>query len=99
MAKNETFQRIQREVNGHRVVLFMKGTPAHPRCGFSAEASEKLKQAGIEYKSVDVCSDPDLFDGIRQFTNYTHFPQMFVDGRFIGSSENILRFAANKNFK
>lgn len=97
MTKNETFLRIQRELKNNRVVLFMKGTPAHPRCGFSAEASKKLKEAGVEYKSVDVFSDPALFDGIRQYTNYTHFPQMFVDGRFIGGSDNIYTLCSKKS--
>lgn len=99
MAKNETFQRIQRELKDHHVVLFMKGTPSHPRCGFSAEASKKLQEAGISYKSVDVFSDPALFDGIRQYTNYTHFPQMFVDGRFVGSSDHIKTLCRTKAFK
>lgn len=97
MAKNETFQRIRHELENNHVVLFMKGTPAHPRCGFSAEASKKLKEAGIEYKSIDVFSDPALFDGIRQYTNYTHFPQMFVDGHFIGSSDHIHNLCHKKN--
>ena len=56
MTKNETFQRIQRELKDHHVVLFMKGTPSHPRCGFSAEASKKLQEAGVVYKSV-VCGN------------------------------------------
>ena len=99
MTKNETFQRIQRELKNNHGVLFMKGTPSHPRCGFSAEASKKLREAGVEYKSVDVLSDPALFDGIRQYTNYTHFPQMFVDGRFIGSSDNIYTLCREKSFK
>ena len=93
---NDVFQRIQKEVKNNHVVLFMKGTPARPRCGFSADASERLKKAGIEYKSIDVLSDPALYDGIRQYTNYMHFPQMFVDGRFIGSNDNINKYMSQK---
>lgn len=96
MTKNDTFQLIQNEVKNNHVVLFMKGTPSQPRCGFSADASKKLKDAGIPYKSIDVLSDPTLYDGIRQYTNYMHFPQMFVDGRFIGSSDNINQYALKK---
>lgn len=96
MAKNDTFQLIRNEVKNNHVVLFMKGTPSQPRCGFSADAIKRLKDAGINYKSIDVLSDPVLYDGIRQYTNYMHFPQMFVDGRFIGSSENINKFALAK---
>ena len=96
MPKKDTFQRIQNEVKNHHVVLFMKGTPSQPRCGFSADASKKLKDAGISYKSIDVLSDPVLYDGIRQYTNYVHFPQMFVDGRFIGSNDNINEYTLKK---
>jgi len=92
MTKNEALIRIQRELKENHVVLFMKGTPSCPKCGFSADASKRLKEAGIQYKSVDVLSDPELFDGIRQYTNYTHFPQMFIDGQFIGSNENINKY-------
>ncbi|MBR1777087.1 MAG: monothiol glutaredoxin, Grx4 family [Alphaproteobacteria bacterium] len=96
MTEDKTFQRIRNELKNHHVVLFMKGTPSKPRCGFSADAVERLKEAGIDYKSVDVLSDPVLYDGIRQYTNYMHFPQMFVNGRFIGSSDNINKYAAKK---
>ncbi len=99
MTKSDMFQRIQRVLKNNHVVLFMKGTPSHPRCGFSADASKKLTEAGVEYKSIDVFSDPDLFDGIRQYTNYTHFPQLFVDGKFIGSSDYINKFTAEKIYK
>ena len=98
MTKNEALIRIQRELKENHVVLFMKGTPSRPKCGFSADASKRLKEAGIQYKSVDVLSDPELFDGIRQYTNYTHFPQMFIDGQFIGSNENINKYTTKNKF-
>lgn len=98
MEKKEALLHIQKEVTSHHIVLFMKGTPSHPKCGFSADATKRLKEAGITYKSVDVLSDPALYDEIRQYTNYMHFPQMFVDGRFIGSSENINKMLLTKKF-
>ena len=94
MTKSEALVRIQRELKDNHIVWFMKGTPTSPKCAFSADASKKLQDAGIKYKCVDVLSDPMLYDGIRQYTNYTHFPQMFVDGKFIGSSDNINKFTA-----
>ena len=97
MTKTAQFQHIQNELKKNHIVLFMKGTPAAPKCGFSARASERLNEAGIKYKSVDVLSDPALYDSIRQYTNYTHFPQMFVDGRFIGSTENIDKYLAHNS--
>ena len=92
MTKNEALARIQDVLKSNHVVLFMKGTPTNPKCCFSADASKRLNNAGIEYKSVDVSADTMLFDSLRQYTNYTHFPQMFVDGRFIGSNENINKY-------
>ncbi|MBO4520521.1 MAG: monothiol glutaredoxin, Grx4 family [Alphaproteobacteria bacterium] len=98
MTKNEALVRIQHELKDNHIVLFMKGTPANPKCAFSADASKRLREAGINYKSVDVLSDPALYDGIRQYTNYTHFPQMFVDGKFIGSNDNIGKYTAKNKF-
>ena len=84
MTENPVFNRIRQEVKASHLVVFMKGTPAKPRCGFSKAAAEKLAKAGVAYKSVRA-----LFDGLRQYTNYTHFPQVFVDGRFVGSTEDL----------
>ena len=96
MKKSEAFLHIQTEIKNNRIVLFMKGTPAHPKCSFSADASNRLKEAGIAYKNVDVSSDPALYDELRQYTNYPRFPQMFVDGRFIGGTDDINKFTAAK---
>ncbi|CCZ22547.1 glutaredoxin [Acetobacter sp. CAG:977] len=96
MTENQAFQRIRQELKDNRVVVFMKGTPAKPRCAFSADAAQCLKAGGISYKSVDVYSDPQLFDGIRQYTHYMHFPQMFVDGRFVGGSDSVHKLAMKK---
>ena len=96
MTKDEAFLRIQKELRNNHVVLFMKGTPVHPKCGFSADASKRLQKAGIDCKCIDVLSDHSLYDGIQQYTNYTHFPQMFVNGRFIGSNDNINKYIVQK---
>ena len=70
--------------------------PEQIRCGFSADAAQCLKAGGVAYKSVDVSADPQLFDGIRRFTHYTHFPQLFVDGRFVGGSDSVHKLAMKK---
>ena len=98
MTENEAIVRIKSDLKKNHIVLFMKGTPAAPKCGFSANAAKRLREAGVEFKSVDVSADPSLFDGIRQYTNYTYFPQMFIDGRFIGSNENIDKYLARQKF-
>jgi len=96
MMQDPMESRIQRELKDSRVVVFMKGTPAQPRCAFSASAAEKLKQAGVAYKSVDILSDPALRDGVRRYTKYMHFPQIFMDGRFVGTTEQLSRILPQK---
>ena len=96
MVENKALQRIRSELKNHHIVLFMKGTPSSPKCGFSENAAKRLNEAHLEYQSVDILADHDLYDGVRQYTGYTHFPQMFVDGRLIGSNDNIDRYISRK---
>lgn len=96
MVENKALQRIQSELKNHHIVLFMKGTPSRPKCGFSENAAKHLKDARIEYQGIDILADHDLYDGLKQYTGYTHFPQMFVDGRFIGSNDKIDQYIGQK---
>ena len=79
---------IRNQVTKHRVVLYMKGTPQFPQCGFSATAAEILKRCGVsEYASFNVLQDEMLRDGIKQFSNWPTIPQLYVDGQFIGGCD------------
>ena len=89
MGQDQYASRIRQELKDNHLVVFMTGTPAQPRCAFSAAAAEKLKNAGVSYKSVDILSDPSLRDGLRQYTNCMHFPQIFMDGRFVGTTDQL----------
>ncbi len=83
--------RIQEAVTSAPVVIFMKGSPMLPQCGFSATAIEVLKRAGAPNPTaVDVLQDPDVREGIKAFTGWPTIPQVFVGGEFIGGSD-ILR--------
>ena len=81
---------IREQVTGHPVVLYMKGSPQFPMCGFSATATQLLKMAGAgEVYTVDVLKDPDIRDGIKQFANWPTIPQLYVKGEFVGGCDII----------
>jgi monothiol glutaredoxin len=79
---------IKQQVEGHPVVLYMKGSPQFPQCGFSANAVQILKASGAqELFTVDVLQDPDIRQGIKEFANWPTIPQLYVNGEFVGGSD------------
>ena len=82
---------IRDQVKSNRVVLYMKGNPQFPQCGFSATVVEILKRTGVsDYLAVDVLKDPEIRQGIKEYANWPTIPQLYVDGEFVGGSD-ILR--------
>lgn len=82
-----TNNRISEIVKGHDVVLFMKGTPLFPQCGFSSKAIAILDHLGVEYASVDVLQDADVRQGIKAYSEWPTIPQLYVKGEFVGGSD------------
>jgi monothiol glutaredoxin len=81
-------QRIRQALGEKPVVLFMKGTPNFPQCGFSSRAVQILKACGVEaFHSVNVLEDPDIREGIKAFANWPTIPQLYVNGEFVGGSD------------
>ena len=79
---------IKQQVSGNKVVLYMKGSPDFPQCGFSARAVQVLRACGVEdFFSVDVLQDPDIRQGIKDFANWPTIPQLYVNGEFLGGSD------------
>ena len=79
---------IKAQVTGNRIVLYMKGSPDFPQCGFSARAVQVLHACGIdEFFSVDVLQDPEIRQGIKDYANWPTIPQLYIDGEFIGGSD------------
>ena len=79
---------IREQVTTHPVVLYMKGSPQFPQCGFSATATQLLKMAGAEgVYTVDVLQNPDIREGIKQYANWPTIPQLYVNGEFVGGSD------------
>ena len=79
---------IKQQVEGHPVVLYMKGSPQFPQCGFSATATQLLKMAGVaEFFTVDVLQNPDIREGIKSYANWPTIPQLYVNGEFVGGCD------------
>jgi monothiol glutaredoxin len=79
--------RIDEVVKNNDVVLFMKGTPLFPQCGFSSRAIAILDHLGVKYESVDVLQDPEIRAGIKDYSDWPTVPQLFVKGEFLGGSD------------
>jgi monothiol glutaredoxin len=79
---------IREQVTNHPVVLYMKGSPQMPMCGFSATATQLLKMSGVqELFTVDVLQDPDIREGIKHYANWPTIPQLYVNGEFVGGCD------------
>src|ERR1700687_2533026 len=91
--------RIKAEVDSNDVVLFMKGTPGMPQCGFSATVVKMLDHLGVKYKGVNVLADAEIRDGIKQFSNVSTIPQLYVKGEFVGGCDIIREMFENGELK
>ena len=80
-------EQIQTEVDSHPVVLFMKGTPQFPMCGFSGQVVQMLDYLGVPYKGVNVLEDMDIRQGIKDYSNWPTIPQLYVKGEFVGGCD------------
>ncbi|MCP4329113.1 MAG: Grx4 family monothiol glutaredoxin [Alphaproteobacteria bacterium] len=89
MVDNSVFQRIQQDIEDTDVVVFMKGTPVFPQCGFSAAVVQILSHMGVKFKGIDVLTDPSLRQGVKDFSNWPTIPQLYVKGEFLGGCDII----------
>ena len=97
MTNNPVIQRIQQDISGNDVVLYMKGTPVFPQCGFSAAVVQVLSELGVKFKGIDVLTDPSLRQGIKEFSSWPTIPQLYVKGEFVGGCDIIREmFQANE---
>ena len=88
MAAMDIKERIKQQVTGSPVVLYMKGTPQAPQCGFSALAGQVLTACGVpDFASFNVLADPEIRQGIKEYANWPTIPQLYVNGEFVGGSD------------
>lgn len=86
---NPAFERIEADVKSSPVVLFMKGTPVFPQCGFSARVVQVLSHLGVPFKGVNVLEDMEIREGIKAYANWPTIPQLYVKGEFVGGCDII----------
>jgi monothiol glutaredoxin len=84
---SDVASRIEAEIRSNPVVLYMKGTPVFPQCGFSARVVQILSHIGVPFKGVNVLEDMEIREGIKAYTNWPTIPQLYVQGEFVGGSD------------
>ena len=89
MIDENTRERIQKEVGANDVLLFMKGTPVFPQCGFSAAVVQVLSHLQVKFNSVNVLEDMDIREGIKHYSDWPTIPQLYVKGEFVGGCDII----------
>ncbi|GAP66309.1 monothiol glutaredoxin, Grx4 family [Mizugakiibacter sediminis] len=91
----DVIERIKTTLAAHPIVLFMKGTPQFPMCGFSSRAVQALKEAGAEFHAVNVLEDPEIRANLPRYSNWPTFPQLFIHGELIGGCDITLELLAS----
>jgi monothiol glutaredoxin len=86
---NPVFERIKQDIGDNDVVLYMKGTPIFPQCGFSAAVVQVLTHLGVKFRGINVLEDPGLRQGVKDFSNWPTIPQLYVKGEFVGGCDII----------
>ena len=83
----DVMERIEQQVKGNPIIIYMKGTPQFPQCGFSSRAAQALQACNVEFAYVNVLEDPEIFQNLPQFANWPTFPQIYVGGELIGGCD------------
>ncbi|MCD6048295.1 MAG: glutaredoxin [Gammaproteobacteria bacterium] len=90
-----TIELIKQQIKENPIILYMKGSPERPQCGFSSRAAQALQACGAKFASVDVLANPDIRATLPQVANWPTFPQLFVDGELVGGCDIILEMYAS----
>ena len=91
----KTTDKIRQQLQDYPVILYMKGTPDEPRCGFSAKAASVMKSTGIDFAYVDVLASPMIMEALPEVSDFPTFPQLFIKGEIIGGSDIVETMLAN----
>jgi monothiol glutaredoxin len=93
--ENPAAERIRQEISEDDVVLYMKGSPVFPQCGFSAAVVQILTELGVKFRGIDVLTDPSLREGIKSFSEWPTIPQLYVKGEFVGGCDIVREMYAS----
>jgi monothiol glutaredoxin len=91
----DVMERIKQQVEGNPIVIFMKGTPEMPQCGFSSRTSQALAACGVPFAHVNVLADPEIFQNLPRYANWPTFPQVYINGELIGGCDITLEMFQN----
>jgi len=83
----DVLERIKKQVDENPIVIYMKGTPQMPSCGFSSRAAQALQGCGVEFAYVNILADPEVFENLPRFADWPTFPQIYVNGELIGGCD------------
>ncbi len=95
----DVLERIDGQVKGNPVVIYMKGTPTLPQCGFSRRAAEALQECGVPFVYVNVLQDPEIFENLPRYADWPTFPQIFIDGELVGGCDIALELHVSGELK
>jgi len=91
----DVLDRIKEQVENNPIIIYMKGTPQFPQCGFSSRAAAALQDCGAKFAYVNVLADPEIFENLPRFADWPTFPQVYIDGELIGGCDITLEMHAN----
>jgi len=91
----DVLEKIQKQVDENPVIIYMKGTPQLPQCGFSSRAAQALQGCGIEFAYVNILQDPEIFENLPRFADWPTFPQIYINGELIGGCDITLDMFQN----
>jgi monothiol glutaredoxin len=95
----DVIERIKTEIGSAPIVLFMKGTPDFPQCGFSAQTVAALRAAGADFKSVNILEEPELREALKRHSNWPTYPQLYIKGELVGGCDIALEMFRNGELK
>ena len=95
----DTMKKIEKQVTENPVIIYMKGTPQMPQCGFSANAVRALGSTGVEYAYVNVLEDPWIYESLPKYADWPTFPQIYIGGALIGGGDIVVEMAQNGSLK
>jgi len=95
----DVVERIKSELGSSPVVLFMKGTPDFPQCGFSAQTVAALRAVGADFKHINIFEEPEMREALKRFSNWPTYPQLYVNGELLGGCDIVLEMYRNGELK
>ena len=95
----DVLDRIKEQVDNNPIIIYMKGTPQFPQCGFSSRAAAALQDCGVKFAYVNVLADPEIFENLPRFADWPTFPQLYIDGELVGGCDITLEMHDSGDLK